>query len=61
MMKRTLFLAAFFALAVCGIGNAQPKPASGAPVSFSVFDRTRVDTWQGFAAPPESETYAYVE
>lgn len=31
------------------------------PVSVSVYDRTRADAWQWFAAPPESETYGYVE
>lgn len=61
MMKRTLYFALLIAFTVTGIGNAQPKPTSGSPVSVSVYDRTRVDTWQWFAAPPESETYAYVE
>ncbi len=62
MMKRTLCLAIFFALAVTGIGNAQPKPTtSGSPVRIMVWDRTRVDATQWFAAPPESETYPYVE
>lgn len=31
------------------------------PVSISIYDRTRVDAWQWFAAPPKSETYGYVE
>lgn len=31
------------------------------PVSVTVYDRTRVDSWQWFAAPPQSETYGYVE
>ena len=61
MMKRTLFLALFFAFAVTGIVNAQPKSASKSPVSFFVFDRTRVNVVQWFAAPPQSETYPYVE
>jgi hypothetical protein len=26
-----------------------------------MFDRTRVDAWQWFAAPPQSDTYGYVE
>lgn len=31
------------------------------PVSISIYDPTRVDAWQWFAAPPQSETYGYVE
>jgi hypothetical protein len=42
-------------------GHAQSSPSSNLPVSISVYDRTRVDTWQWFAAPPASETYGYVE
>ena len=41
--------------------RAQSAPSSGLPVIISIDDRTRVDTWQWFAAPPKSETYAYVE
>jgi hypothetical protein len=47
-----LFLAA---AALC------PAQTSGSPVSVSIYDRTRVDTWQWFAAPPEANTYGYVE
>lgn len=35
--------------------------AQSLPVSVSLYDRTRIDTWQWFAAPPASETYSYVE
>ena len=39
-----------------------PVPAgSNSPVSIAVYDRTRVDTWQWFEAPPSSETYAYTQ
>ena len=31
------------------------------PVSVTVYDRTRVDSWQWFAAPPYANTYGYVE
>src|SRR5882757_10963851 len=41
--------------------HAQSSSSSNLPVSISVYDRTRVDTWQWFAAPPASETYGYVE
>ena len=35
--------------------------SSNSPVSITVNDRTRVDAWNWFAAPPHSETYGYVE
>lgn len=35
--------------------------SAGSPVSVSVYDRTRVDSWQWFAAPPYDNTYGYVE
>lgn len=42
-----------------------PQPdqhtSTGHPVSISIYDRTRVDAWQWFAAPPEQESYGYVE
>ncbi len=41
--------------------RAQAAPSSESPISVSVYDRTRVDPWQWFAAPPQSETYSYVE
>jgi len=37
------------------------KPASAHPVRFTLFDRTRFDAWQWFAAPPESASYGYGE
>ena len=43
------------------LAGAQSVSSRTAPVSVSVFDRTRVNTWQWFAAPPKSETYSYVE
>ena len=39
---------------------ATRKPA-GHPVSFSLYERARNDTWQWFAAPPASETYSYLQ
>lgn len=32
--------------------QAQQASSSGSPVSVTVYDRTRVDSWQWFAAPP---------
>lgn len=47
------------------ISVTAPCPAqqgsSHFPISISVYDRTRVDTWDWFAAPPKSNTYGYVE
>ncbi len=40
--------------------TSKPKPSSH-PVTFALFDRTRLDTWQWFAAPGYSETYPYTE
>ena len=42
---------------------AAPQPASdtGSPVSVSVYDRTRMDAWQWFAAPPYESSYGYVQ
>lgn len=42
--------------------HAQSPPGGGGlPVSISVYDRTRINSWQWFAAPPQSTTYSYVE
>jgi len=60
-IKLSTLFAAIFAIAATALCHAQPTPSNGPPVSISVYDRTRVDTWQWFAAPPESETYSYVE
>ena len=40
---------------------AQGAKTSSLPVSVNVLDRTRVESWQWFAAPPQSETYGYAE
>lgn len=40
---------------------AQTAPSGSLPVSISIYDRSRIDSWQWFAAPPESETYGYFE
>ncbi len=37
------------------------KSPAKSPVAFSLYDRTRLDTWQWFAAPGYSETYPYTE
>jgi len=42
-------------------GSPGPATARDSPVSIFVYNRTRVNPWQWFAAPPQSETYTYVE
>jgi hypothetical protein len=54
-------LTVFLMTAFSAHARAQPAPSGNLPVSISVYDRTRIDVWQWFAAPPESETYSYVE
>lgn len=60
ILRIVAFLATpiFLATALC---HAQTASSSGSPVSVSVYDRTRVDAWEWFAAPPEANTYGYVE
>ncbi len=63
-MYRNLYIKAvicslLFAAAAFAPLHAQ---SSGNPaLNVSVYDRTRVDAWQWFAAPPEASTYGYVE
>jgi hypothetical protein len=55
------FIAVLFALAAGPLSQAQSDSSGASPVSVSVYDRTRVDSWQWFAAPPNANTYGYVE
>lgn len=41
--------------------DAQSGAADKLPVSVFIFDRTRADAWQWFAAPPQSNSYGYFE
>jgi hypothetical protein len=59
LIYKLIFLSALAAGAV--FCHAQSTSSSSSPVSFSIYDRTRVDAWQWFAAPPEANTYGYVE
>lgn len=56
----TSLVALFIMLAAPPI-HAQAPATPNAPVAVSVAYRSRIDTWQWFAAPPQSETYAYLE
>jgi len=42
-------------------GQGKSVSAGGPPLSISVYDRTRVDSWQWFAAPPYANQYTYVQ
>ena len=53
--------ASITALFILTAGLCQAQSSSGSPVSVTVYDRTRVDSWQWFAAPPYANTYGYVE
>ncbi len=59
------------ALALVSAAAAQAPPPSLAPTSpgspsthpltFSIYERARQDTWQWFAAPPTANTYPYLQ
>lgn len=51
---------ALVTLAVSG-AVAQSASTDNSRISVSVYDRTRMDAWQWFAAPPEESSYAYVQ
>src|SRR5512146_1313118 len=40
---------------------AQSTSTGNSAVTVSVFDRTRMDAWQWFAAPPANSSYTYVQ
>ena len=40
---------------------AQSSRPAKAPINFFVYDRTRADAWRWFAAPPTSNSYAYLQ
>src|SRR6266581_1757456 len=57
-----LLLASVFAAGQTPSAPApKPAPSGRLPFSISVYDRTRADASQWFAAPPTAETYGYVE
>jgi Alginate export len=62
-MLRKHRVAIIFALLVTAsaLCRAQVASSGNLPVSISVYDRSRIDSWQWFAAPPASDTYSYVE
>ena len=59
--KRTVLLALCLSLVATGHPRSSNAQSSNSPLSITVNDRTRVDAWNWFAAPPKNETYGYVE
>jgi hypothetical protein len=59
--RKTVWIALSLFAVTCSaiLSGAQSLPFSTSPVSVSVYDRSRVDALQWFAAPPQSETYSY--
>ena len=63
-MYRKLYIhAVIFSLFLAGGASAslRAQSISSSALSASVYERTRVDSWQWFAAPPEANAYGYVE
>ena len=60
LLSTLLFLPVIRILGQTPAAPPQPSaPVSG--VNISVYERARVENWQWFAAPPQSETYSYAE
>jgi hypothetical protein len=52
---------AFAAASTVGLAQTAPAKPSTSPVTFTVMDRTHIETWQFFAVPTYTNTYGYVE
>lgn len=62
MKPSVLFFAAALSVTPCYSQTPPGKPAvDDHAIRFTIYDRTRVDSWQWFAAPPQSGSYGYVE
>jgi hypothetical protein len=59
--RLVLLCAATFASLSCMGQTPASAPVSKSPVSITVYDRTRLDVFQWFAAPPYANTYGYLE
>jgi hypothetical protein len=55
------WVTAFLIISAAAHGRGQSAPSSSSGIRVSLMDRTRVDSWQWFDAPPYSNTYGYVE
>lgn len=61
LLKALLACAAPLSLGLAQSAPLPDKPADTHPVNFNFLYRGRIDAWQWFAAPPETETYGYYE
>ncbi len=64
MLKRSVRKLSFASICICLLINAASAQQSGifnSGIKVNVMDRTRIDTWQWFAAPPASNSYGYVQ
>lgn len=63
MHTESRFAVILFALlaAVGPLNQIHAQFLGGSGLSVSVYDRTRVDSWQWFATPPYNNSYGYVE
>ncbi|MGH7226613.1 MAG: alginate export family protein, partial [Gemmataceae bacterium] len=57
MPKILALLLVCAASVLAAISQTRPQPAH--PVRFDLIDRSRVEAWQWFAAPPYANTYGY--
>lgn len=60
-VKRIVEIVAGFLITISALSYAQSTPHRNSPVTVFVLDRTRVNSWQWFAAPPKTNSYGYVE
>lgn len=61
-MRRTSSLwVTFISITLCGAAVCGTAQQSASSINVSIYDRTRVDSWQWFAAPPANNSYGYVE
>lgn len=61
MHKNTFIKVVISFLLVGFLPSSHAQSAGGPALSVSVYDRTRIDSWQWFAAPPYNNSYGYVE
>lgn len=59
-ISRIVLLSSFGFLSAAA-GQTASAPAPSHAVKLSVYERARLDTWQWFAAPSESNTYTYLQ
>ena len=62
-MRRSHFIHLLIFISLLPVDHcpAQTSSTAGSPVSISIYDRTRVNAWQWFPAPPKANSYGYVE